>query len=417
MRSFRKAERCSSDSRALSSIGEPGISQRRYATAHPVSNPSMLLALPFLFMAQAGPTEAEVGKAIQSGADFLKKKYEKGFDAVAWNSTLELVMLTLSHAGVPPSDPVFQKGLKELETCKLQYTYRVAALAMTLQRIDSRKYQDRIAHCAQWLIDTQLPEGEWGYPDTLSSADQAPKAIEVEPPKVAKSATAGSGGTVSMIKIKRTPNKNLDMKAKGDISNTQFAILGLKACLDAGIEIPQSTWKLAGGYILKTQNQDGGWGYYFNGMKDEQSYSSMTCAGVCSLVICKYGLGNKEGAKDAPVKAGLRWLGDHFKPDDNANVTKSHVADASRWLYYYLYSIERVGKIVGVDDIGKQKWYPVGAKYLLEKQKKDGSWWTGIDGVQWKQAGDIETADTCFAILFLTRATPPLVATGGGEKK
>jgi hypothetical protein len=24
----------------------------------------------------------------------------------------------------------------------------------------------------------------------------------------------------------------------------------------------------------------------------------------------------------------------------------------------------------------------------------------------------IETADTCFAILFLTRATPPLVATG-----
>ncbi len=373
-----------------------------------------LAALAFIpFFVQDGPSQGDVDRAIKKGADFLKKKYENGFDGVAWNSTLELVMLTLSHAGVPPDDPVFQKGLKELETCKLQYTYRVAALAMALQRIDPKKYQERIAHCAQWLVDTQLPEGEWGYPDTLTSADEKPNAIEVEPPKVEK--RASSSGTMSGIKIKR--GKNLNLKAKGDISNTQFAILGLKACMDAAVEIPQQTWKLAGGYILKTQNPDGGWGYYFNGMKDEASYSSMTCAGVCSLVICKYGLGNKEGAKDAPVRAGLKWLGEHFKADENVGVTKSHVADSTRWLYYYLYSIERVGKIVGTDDIGKQKWYPVGAKYLLEKQKSDGSWWTGINGVQWKQAGDIETADTCFAILFLTKATPPLVATGDSKGK
>jgi hypothetical protein len=151
-------------------------------------------------------------------------------------------------------------------------------------------------------------------------------------------------------------------------------------------------------------------------MKDAETYASMTCAGVCSVAICGYGLGAKDPQKVAAVARGLAWLARNFKVDDNHGITRSHVADAKRWLYYYLYSIERVGKIVGIEELGKQKWYELGATYLLEKQKSNGNWWTGIDGVQWKQAGDIETADTCFAILFLTRATPPLVATGQKTK-
>ena len=55
-----------------------------------------------------------------------------------------------------------------------------------------------------------------------------------------------------------------------------------------------------------------------------------------------------------------------------------------------------------------------GAKHLLAKQKDDGSWWTGA----LPKAGEMDvTADTCFAILFLTRATPALTATEGGKKK
>lgn len=370
----------------------------------------MKLMLALAFLAQ-DVDQAKVDKAIKDGANFLLQKYKDKFDGSAWNSTLELVMLTLSHANVPPDDGIFRKGLAELESCKLQYTYRVAAMAMALQRINPSKYKARIAHCAQWLVDTQLPEGEWGYPDTLTTADEQPKGIEVEAPKLPEQKEK-SGGTTAAVKVKRQPNKSLNLKAKGDISNTQFAILGLKACADAGIEIPKTTWQGALGYMLRTQNKDGGWGYYFNGMEDPESYASMTCAGVCSVAICKYALGNRDAAKDGSVRAGLAWLGRHFKADDNHNITKSHVADPTRWLYYYLYSIERVGKIVGVEEIGKKKWYPVGAAYLLEKQKSDGSWWTGIQGVQWRQAGDIETADTCFAILFLAKATPPLTPTG-----
>ncbi len=370
---------------------------------------------------EAGVSRAAVGKAIDKGAQHLLTKYEGGFDATSWNSTVELVMLTLTHAGIDATNPVYAKGLKVLETCKLEYTYRVAALAMALARIDRWKYRARIAHCAQWLVDTQLQEGEWGYPRTLHTPMEVPKPVAVPAP------IEGSKEVVKpddrygapMIKIKRGRHKHIDIKGVGDISNTQFALLGLKACLDARIEIPRKTWKAALAYMREYQNKDGGWGYAYAGVRDSASYASMTCAGVCSIAICRYGMGSKNPANHGSVKKGVKWLGQHFKVDVNHGITESRVADPKRWRFYYLYSIERVGQIVETDVMGDKPWYPLGARYLLDQQRADGSWWTGIEGQQWRQAGDIHTADTCFAILFLTRSTPRLrtpVVTGGAAK-
>ncbi|MBI3856873.1 MAG: terpene cyclase/mutase family protein [Planctomycetes bacterium] len=351
------------------------------------------------------PDPAQVDAAVKKGGAFLLKKYEKGLDPglMGWN--LELLMLSLSHANVERDNEVFQKGLKELETSKLEYTYRVASLAMALGRIDPVKHQTRIAYCAQWLVDTQLGAGEWGYPGTVTQPGEIPKPIEVAAPKV----EAGP-----KIKIKRQPNKNVDLRVKGDISNTQFAVLALKACADAGIEVPKETWSGALAFVQTTQNPDGGWGYCFGGEKDPSSYASMTCAGVTTMAICRYALGHKDAAKDTPVKVALGWLGKSFRPDKNANVENGQITDPGRWLYYYLYSIERTGMILGTEMMGKEKWYPAGAKYLLGKQKEDGSWWTGaLD-----KAVELDTtADTCFAILFLTKATPSLTATEGARKK
>ena len=73
------------------------------------------------------------------------------------------------------------------------------------------------------------------------------------------------------------------------------------------------------------------------------------------------------------------------------------------WLFYYLYSLERVGRVLGLDFIGTHEWYPEGAKYLLSTQKPDGSW-----------IGKSEEEDprlaTSFALLFLTRSTQSLTA-------
>ena len=359
----------------------------------------------------AGVPRMAVSKAIDAGASFLKRKYADGFNPRPWNSTLELVMLTLAHAGVKEDDEVFAKGLKALETCKLQYTYRVAALAMALKRIDKWKYRKRIAHCAQWLVSTQLADGEWGYPRSLRTPSDVPKPVTVDPPPEAEEIFEKPDGaySVPVVRIRKRKPKNLNIKGVGDISNTQFAILGLKACHDARIQIPKATWKAALKYIRKFQNRDGGWGYAYAGMRDKASYGSMTCAGVCSVAICRLGLEQKSPERHGAITKGMKWLRKHFKVDDNHNIENSKVADPLRWRYYFLYSIERVGQIIGVDEIGKKAWYPLGARYLLDEQKPNGSWWTEIPGNVWRGAGDIHTADTCFAILFLTRSTPRLV--------
>jgi hypothetical protein len=361
-----------------------------------------LLLLAAAFQA---PDPAAVDAAVKKGADYLLAKMDKGQDPKKMGPTLEVAMLALAHANVDRENEMFKKALAEIEGSKLEYTYRVAILALALARLDPVKYQRRLAHCAQWLVDTQLPGGEWGYPGSPTEATELPKGIEVAPPKV----DAGP-----KIKIKRQPNKSLDPKVKGDISNAQFAVLALKICSDAGIEIPKETWSAALAYVQSMQNQDGGWGYCFAGEKDPSSYASMTCAGATTMAICRHALGHKEVVKDPPIKVALAWLGKTYRADKNANVENGNISQPERWQYYYLYSIERTGMILATETLGKEKWYPSGAAYLLGKQKEDGSWWTGVleKGVDFDT-----TADTCFAILFLTRSTPPLTATEGGKKK
>lgn len=367
-----------------------------------------------LLLFQVPPEEQKkIDEAIKKGSEWLLKRFERNFDNSSWNATVELVLLTLSHANVPTDNPVFQKGLEKMLASKLTHTYRVAMHAMALQRLDAEKHRERIAHCAQWLVDTQCADGEWGYPGTLSGENEVPKSVTVDPPKLEEKKDKKSGDTAAKLVIRRRLPPG---KAKGDISNAQFALLGLKACEESGIEIPDATWKAALAYHLKTQSQDGGWGYYFNGMKDKARYGSMTCAGVCAVAICRYYLGMKDPSKDVSVQRGLGWLAKNWTVQENPGVKQSNIADPDCWQYYYLYSIERVGKVLGTEKIGPHLWYPEGAKWLLEKQKADGSWWMGLTNLYWKQAGDLETADTCFAILFLSKATRPLVVTGDTKR-
>src|SRR5262245_36088139 len=106
----------------------------------------------------------KVDDAINKGAAFLLTQFEKEIGNSSWVSPVELVVLTLNHANVKDDNPVYQKCLEALLSAKLQYTYRVSLQAMALHRLDPKKYQDRIAECAQWLVDTQCIDGDWGYP-------------------------------------------------------------------------------------------------------------------------------------------------------------------------------------------------------------------------------------------------------------
>ena len=65
---------------------------------------------------------------------------------------------------------------------------------------------------------------------------------------------------------------------------------------------------------------------------------------------------------------------------------------AGGWPYYYLWGVERrMAAFMEVDELFGRDWYQEGARHLLG-QNEDGGWSNDLD-------------ETCFAILFLARAT------------
>ncbi len=127
-----------------------------------------------------------------------------------------------------------------------------------------------------------------------------------------------------------------------------------------------------------------GWGYQKNG----EPRGSMTAGAVGALCIMDYLMG-KDWRQDRDVLEGMQWLAKNFSVTENPKAGDKNY-------YYYMYGLERAGVLYGTETIGGRKWYREGAKVLLERQGADGKWNSVVD--------------TCFAILFLKRATRPLVA-------
>ena len=69
---------------------------------------------------------------------------------------------------------------------------------------------------------------------------------------------------------------------------------------------------------------------------------------------------------------------------------------------YYLYGLERAGVLGLVHRFGDHEWFDRGARHLISQQKPNGSW---------KGSGSTAglVPDTCFALLFLSRGTTPVV--------
>ena len=84
--------------------------------------------------ADDAPPPGDVQKAIDAGAGWLRAKFADGFEDATFHDPVELVALTLSHAGVNLNDKVYAKAIAALETVEPRFTYRTALLAMALSR-------------------------------------------------------------------------------------------------------------------------------------------------------------------------------------------------------------------------------------------------------------------------------------------
>ena len=131
----------------------------------------------------------------------------------------------------------------------------------------------------------------------------------------------------------------------------------------------------------------------------------MTTAGIASLLIAreellrlKYKLKPKTKSEiDRAVLGAWLWLDRHWAMSRAPNHSP-----ASHRHYYYLYAVERAAVLDRVKRVGGNDWYFQGAAWLLDTQRKEGAW---------ERANANDNVRTCFALLFLNRATAPLTLT------
>ena len=139
----------------------------------------------------------------------------------------------------------------------------------------------------------------------------------------------------------------------------------------------------------------------------------MTCAGLSSLLICAKNLLRGDASvkngrvlccgRHEPIDSiemGFAWLGRNFSARSNPSAGKQN---SKNWFYYYMYGLERVGRLGGRRFIGDHDWYREGAEVLVESQDKLRGAWKG--NIHSQSA----TIDTALALLFLSKGRRPVV--------
>ncbi|MCD6219050.1 hypothetical protein J7K43_01525, partial [Candidatus Calescamantes bacterium] len=293
-----------------------------------------------------------IEESIEKGKNWLlSQQLEDGtwgepckFDVTA------LIVLALLHAGVDPSNPKLAKSIQFLKEHKWSYTYGASLfLNVALYLPKEASDWEKINEAVQWILDSQNRDGGFSYyPDYRS-----------------------------------------------DNSNSQFALLGLLAAQQQGIEISKEVIEKAEIWFLKNQDYDrsGGWGYYRDYYWAPSTYGSMTAAGIMGLKIGGQTFVNQ------PLINGFEWLKTHFTVSENPCWLK-------QYHYYYLYSLERAcGVPPSQQYIGTHLWYREGVEYLVSQQYPDGHWESSCEAWRgWDEVEDYIT--TAYALLFLTKALP-----------
>jgi hypothetical protein len=343
----------------------------------------VMIGLEFLIGAtvcHADVTREEVERSIRDGIRYIKREQKadgswRDADKDAKTGTTSLATLALLTAGEKPDSPTVARALAYLRdpaftADNLDSTYAVALQTMVFAAADPLKDGNRIAKNVDWLQRTQIQR-----------ADQVPWA-----------------GSWSYSRFKGRP---------GDNSNSQYALLGLHAASEAGAVVKPEVWTLAREYWVKGQKANGSWAYTPDSGGET---GSMTCAGLSSLVITgvrryqgqEYLEGETihdcgKGGANTNLLRGVSWMTQHFAVSQNPG-------SRNLWKYYYLYGLERAGRLAGIRFFGGNDWYRQGAEHLVHEQDRLGGFWQGSLNEE-----EHKVMTTSFALLFLAKGRAPVL--------
>ncbi|MGE0193076.1 MAG: hypothetical protein AB7T63_13665 [Planctomycetota bacterium] len=308
-----------------------------------------------------------------------------------------LVTLALLVGGVPVEDEAIERALGAMRPMPITGTYDAGTLLLLLHA----RYG--------------TPQNPWSDPpvDDKGAAQVDEGCAESIP----KEDRAWMQRAVTFLLENQTDGHWRYPEGGMDLSNTQYALLGLWAAARCGFEIPEAVWMSSLTWLLGVQAPTGRpvklhvnevRGEYrvvwtqdarergFRYMENHPYSGSMTTAGIACLAICQEHLW---GSRRFPPKLrkrvrksiedALAWMQEHFDVKSNPGAA----GDATQHLTYYLYGMERAGLLARARFMGRYDWYLEGATYLLESQRGNGSW----DFYDYLR-------DTAFAILFLKRS-------------
>jgi len=326
-------------------------------------------------------------------------------------------VFTLSKCGVPATDPAVRKGFKWVkEQTRVAWdqsgneahakttTYESASILLMLEAMYARSAKRTGKHTKRLLTDnprsppdgSRIPKDDWKWLHErviwLTTGIRA---------------TGDRGRTILGCQNPNGGWRYGQANGDQDLSATQFVLLGLRAASQAGYPFDEkghpdwrnaTVWDQALSYAKAMQRPDGSFPYQAG-----QGYSAgMSAAGLAILIIGKEQLqliGRPVPAwVDGAIEKGIKFLDGVFEVGVNQG---QH--EGGSYVYYYLYGIERLGDMTGRKEFNGKDWYVRGAQYLVANQDADGRWNDPTCMIPRDVLG------TCFALLFLLRATPPTV--------
>lgn len=349
-----------------------------------------ILVIASLSRAAPGATPEQVDQAIEKATKFLYSKLGKDgtWEAVPrpelstpkdtkqidlkgrqWGGYTAIAVYALLAAGENPQDPRLKAAIDFLQKANIQSTYGLGLSAQAWNLVASTPATKAVAAHDVRMLDLGL---------------------------IRKGENAGfysywTGSKLGSDLPRWTDANNIGPEPKWwhDLSNSQYAVLGMWALEQSGAEVPNEFWKTVDAAWKKRQEPDGSWRYN----KDKEPSPAMTAAGVATLFITQdyvtpdtWGL-CKGGAATPEIDKGLAWMDQHVK-EVMTGVD-----------YYTFYGVERIGVASGRKYFGTVDWYQQGANTLVSSQGKEGAW-NGAWG---------EIPSTCFAMLFLSRGSAPIM--------